>query len=152
MKIPDLTDALAAAKENRIHKWVISFLIASGNNLALADTLEQSGQYLYGPIDYPLKKLVNLIGPDDSFKYQEDVAELQARVNNIVRDIHKGWQPPPLIATNLWEDYLELADGGHRYMAFQSLGVDEYPTIFYFRDESTMDDFIRTLPKMLSKP
>ena len=145
MESPELNDALRAAEEGRIHEWVISFLKGSGKNLALAETLEEYKPYHYGPIKYPIRDMVNLLGPNDSFKYREDKAELESRVNEIAHDIQNGWQPPPLIATNIWETYLELADGGHRYWAFQKLDIKEYPTIFYFRNKASVDKFEQSL-------
>jgi len=131
-----------AAKENKIHEWVLSFLRSSGDNHGLADTLEKSGQYHFGPVAYPVVEIVNILGSDQSYKYIEDEKILKEKVGDMAKSIQKGWQPPPLIATNLWEDYLELADGGHRQRALLELGRVEYQTIFYFRDKRTMDDFL----------
>jgi len=141
----DLDSAFLAAKDNELHDWVLSFLRSSGKNLALADKLEKNGQYRYGPIDYPIQKIVNILGSDASYKYTEDEQTLSKRVSDMVENIKNGWSPPPLLASNLWEDYLELADGGHRYKAFQALGINEYPTIFYFRDQQSLDEFVSAL-------
>jgi hypothetical protein len=145
MKSAEFEAAMLAAQQNKIHEWVLSFLRASGNNPGLADKLEKDGHNYYGPIEYPIKDIVNILGPDKSFKYQETETSLNERVDKIIAAILAGWQAPPLLATNLWEDYLELADGGHRYRAFQKLGIEKYPTIFYFRDQSTKEAFISKL-------
>jgi hypothetical protein len=141
MKSPSLADAMLAAEQGKLHEWILSFLRASGANPGLAGTLEKDGKYYLGPVKYPLKDLVNIIGPDNSYKYQEAESALNARVAAMVTDIQKGWQPPPLIVTNFWEDYWEIADGGHRLRAFQKLGMEVYPTIFYFRDKDIFDTF-----------
>jgi hypothetical protein len=141
MKSLEFGQAMLAAQENRINGWVLEFLRASGNNPALADKLEKDGRYFYGPIEYPIKDIIDILGDDNSYKFHEDKATLKAKVDKMVAEIQAGWKAPPLIATNFWEDYFELADGGHRYKAFKKLGIKTYPTIFYFRDESTMNDF-----------
>lgn len=42
MQNKDFDEAMAAAKENKIHEWVLSFLKASGDNQALAVKLEKT--------------------------------------------------------------------------------------------------------------
>lgn len=138
----DLNSAILAAQNGKIHEWVLSFLRSSGNNLKLANRLEKDGQYYLGPISYPLDKVVNIIGHDDTFKFQEDIEILKNRASNMINSMKKGWQPPPLIIANLWDDNLEIADGGHRQRAIMEFGLKEYPMIFYFRDKETMNDFI----------
>ncbi len=132
-------------KDGKIHDWVLEFLRKSGGNPALADKLEECGTFHYGPIDYSINKVVNILGSDKSFKFQEGKRSLDKKVEKMAKDIQAGWQAPPLIATNLWEDYLELADGGHRYYALKRLGIKKHPTIFYFRDEISMKDFVHKL-------
>lgn len=131
-------------KEN-IHAWVLEFLKKSGKNKALAKKLEGYGALNYGPIDYPIKRIVNILGPNKSFKFREDEQSLELKVDKMIRDMRAGWQAPPLIATNLWEDYLEIADGGHRYYALERLGIKKHPVIFYFRDEKSLKDFVDKL-------
>lgn len=130
------------AKVNRIHEWVLSFLRSSGNNLALANTLETYSNLVHGPIDYPIGKLLNIIGPDESYKYVEMEEILAERVARMIKDLGNGWKAPPLIATNIWNNHFELADGGHRQRALLKTGLIKYPTIFYFRDRSTMHIFL----------
>ena len=141
----DLNSAMTVAENGEIYEWVLSFLRSSGDNLKLANILEKDGQYYLGPISYPIDKVVNIIGHDDTFKFQEDLDILKSRTLNMLDSMKKGWQPPPLIVTNFWEDDFEIVDGGHRQGAIIEFGLKEYPMIFYFRNKETMDDFISYL-------
>jgi hypothetical protein len=134
---------MRAKKNGKIHKWVLSFLISSGRNPNLAEILDKNSQFHFGPVDYPINKLKNIIGPSNSYKYFEKRSFFDARVNSMISDMHNGWKPAPLIATNLWEDYFEIADGGHRYAALKALGFEIYPTIFYFRDQLSLNNFVK---------
>lgn len=126
-----------------IHEWILSFLKSDGNNPVLAETLGRKAQYHYGPVDYPLDKLVNNFGADTSFKFHELQADLDLRVSAMLENMKTGWKPAPLIVTNLWEDYFEIADGAHRHKALQVAGIKKYPTVFYFKDQASLDNFIR---------
>lgn len=145
----NLEHAIIAGEEGRIHEWVLSFLRSSGNNLKLAKRLEKDGQYHLGPISYPIDEVVTIIGHDNTFKFQEDINILRSRTSKMLDSMKKGWQPPPLIIANLWDDNLEIADGGHRQRAIIEFGLKEYPMIFYFRDKVTMDEFLENKPNNL---
>jgi hypothetical protein len=141
-KSTDYDEAMSAASQGKIHEWVLSFLRTSGNNPNLAEKIKKDGLYHIGPLNYPIEKIKNIIGPDKSYKFQENQSVLDERVDKMAEDINGGWQAPPLIATNFWSDGFELADGGHRQRALLQTGVEMYPTIFYFRNKTTMDSFV----------
>src|SRR5665213_3625935 len=126
MKSTELEKAMRAAQKGDIHKWVLTFLRDSGSNPNLVEKLQRDGLYYYGPIEYPIESIVNILGPDKSFKFQEKESTFSDRVDKIISAIQAGWKAPPLLVTNFWEDYFELADGGHRYRAFQKMGIDKY--------------------------
>src|SRR5437870_3022863 len=108
----DLQSAIKAGSNQQIWEWTVEFLRSSGHpNFGLANKLEHEGRHHFGPAEYPLEQLSNIIGPDSSFKYVEDKEKLAARVEQMQSDINKGWQPPPIIATDFWEPYLEISDG-----------------------------------------
>lgn len=142
---PNLDVAMKAASEGKIHQWVLDFLRTGGGNASLANKLEANAIHHFGPIDYPLKNLTNIIGPNKTFKYVEDQEKLDFRVSQLILAINNGWRPPPLIVSNLWEDELEIADGGHRQRALLKLGVNIYPTVFYFKDSRSRDAFMASL-------
>lgn len=132
---------IIAANEDRIHDWVLDFLEGVGNNKSLARVLRIKGEFHIGPIDYPIDRLTPILGPDESFKFYEDQTITDLRVAAMEKSFHEGWRPVPLIATDLWEDYLTVADGAHRQALLNKLGIETYPTIFYFRDRKSLDDF-----------
>lgn len=138
---PNLDDVTKAVEIGQLHAWVLNFLRGSGNNPTLAKRLERDGDYQLGPIEYPLEKLKNIMGPDSSFLFQEDPVVLQTKVDAIIEAMRKGWEPPAIIATNLWNDEFEIADGGHRAYALLKQGINKYPTIFYFRNQASKDKF-----------
>jgi broad specificity phosphatase PhoE len=134
---------ILASKEGKVHEWVISFLESSGNNLRLAEKLSDNSQFCYGPIDYPITDLVNLVEEDPH--YYEDPSITESKLGAMIESMDKGWNPVPIIATNLWIDVLEIADGCHRQMMLKRKGVTTFPVIFYFRDQASLDNFVESI-------
>ena len=140
----DLKSAQEASAKGQILEWTIEFLRASGNpNQGLANKLEREGHYHFGPTEYSLERLQNIIGSNNSFKYVEEEKKLTARVEKMYRDIKQGWQPPPIIAADFWEPFLEISDGGHRQRALLKAGIKKYSTIFFFKSKQSMDAFLK---------
>ena len=137
-------DAMAEAdREGKIHEWVMSFLQASGNNHRLAEKLSDNSEFHYGPIDYPITGLVNLIETDSH--YYEDPSITESKLHAMSESFDNGWNPVPIIATNLWIDGLGIADGCHRQMMLIRKGLRKFPVIFYFRDQASLDDFVQSI-------
>ena len=138
-----LGTVLNLKKTSQINEWVQNFLRADeGSNVRLADRLKQHSEYVVGPIEYPLEDLVSILGPDDTYLYFEDPEKLAIRVNSMCKSMAKGWKPAPLIVSDIWEDYFEIADGCHRQRALLAAGYSKYYVIFYFRNAQTMADFL----------
>ena len=116
--------------------------MGSGRNEILAGGLKADGKYHTGFIHYELSKLKLLLGTDKSFRYYEEPDKFHAKVDAMVKSIRDGWKPVPLIATDLWNDGLELNDGTHRAYALMQLGVKTYPTIFYFKNQEILNNFL----------
>ena len=139
-------NAIKAGEDDKIHEWVLSYLLKpSGNNASLAKRLNKDSVFHFGPIDYQIKDLKLILGPDDSFKYFEEQSILDAKVLSMVESLKNGWLPEPFIATDLWDDKLGLADGNHRIRAFEIQGIKTHPTIFYFRNQESLENFKNTL-------
>lgn len=133
--------ALKAEEEDMLTEWFVDYLNNSGRNSILADGLKQDGKYHTRYINYPLKKLKILMGPNESYRYPEDPEQFHTRIENMSESIRKGWKPVPLIATHLWNDDLELNDGAHRAFALMNCGFTTYPTVFYFKTQKEVDQF-----------
>ncbi|MEP7204909.1 MAG: ParB N-terminal domain-containing protein [Candidatus Saccharibacteria bacterium] len=134
--------AINAEADGSINSWLISYLRNSGRNSILAAGLKQDGTYHTGFINYELSKLKLLLGPDQSFRYYEDPLKFNTKVDAMVDSIKDGWRPVPLIATDLWNQDLELSDGAHRAVALIKAGIKTYPTIFYFKNQKLLDNFM----------
>jgi hypothetical protein len=141
MDSSEYDDAVIANKEGRIHDWTLDFLEGPGNNASLARVLREKGQYHFGPVDFPLKELRPILGPDETFKFYEAQTDIDSRVAAMSQSFSEGWKPAPIIATDLWEDYFTVADGAHRYELLKGLDIPTYPTIFYFRSEESLNKF-----------
>lgn len=133
-----------------INTQVQEFLRGSGGNVKLADTLRDHGEFALGPVEYPLDEIIDIIGPTSVYKYYEEETALNARVDAMVKNMKAGWQPEPLLVTNIWNDDLEIADGGHRHRALLRLGHKTYPTIIYFRDKQSRQAFVQEHPAILN--
>lgn len=136
------TSALNADKNGTLTDWVLDYLHQSGDNEKLADDLVRQGKYHTGLINYSIDQLDKLLGPDKSFDYYEDPETYEHRVLSMVESIANGWKPAPLIASRIWDEHFELHDGAHRAEALRRSGIPTYPTIFYFSDRASLNDFI----------
>jgi hypothetical protein len=139
--------AIQAEKSGELTPWLITFLNDKdrGRNTALAEGLAAAGQFHTDLIDYPIDQFKILMGPDHSFRYYEEPGSFNNRVNKMVESLKAGWKPVPFIASDIWNDGLELNDGAHRVAALKRLGVKTYPTIFYFKNQLERDIFLRSL-------
>lgn len=144
------TSALKADKDGALDDWIIDYLHESGDNDKLAADLVRQGKFHTGLIEYPLDALEKLLGPNRSFDYYEDPASYEGRVGSMVESIANGWRPAPLIASKIWSTHFELHDGAHRAEALRRSGVLSYPTVFYFENETSLNDFIVSFSAMKS--
>jgi len=136
--------AIAADKNDTLTEWLIEYLNDSdrGRNAPLASGLAEDGQFHTGLIDYPIDEFTILMGPDHSYRYYEDPVSYDARVQAMVESLEKGWKPVPFIASDIWNEGLELNDGAHRAEALKRFGIKTYPTVFYFKNQLALDDFL----------
>jgi hypothetical protein len=135
-------EAFKAEAGGTINDWFVDYLMGSGRNVILAGGLKEDGAYHTGFIDYEISKLKLLLGPDKSFRYYEEPDKFHRKVDAMVKSIQDGWKPVPLIVTDLWNEGLELNDGTHRAYALMQLGIKTYPTIFYFKTQEILDNFL----------
>lgn len=139
----DLFDsAIQANEKGALTKWMVNYLRNSGRNPVLARGLEKDGAFSTKLIDYPLNRLKILMGPHESFRYYEDPETFHNRVLEMIESLKQGWKPVPLVATDIWNDGLELNDGAHRVEALKRVGIKTYPTVFYFKDQISLDTFL----------
>lgn len=137
-------EAIQADNEGRLTEWLAEYLRNSGRNAILADGLEEDGQYHTQLMNYPIHKLKILRGPDASYRYPEEPAQYESRVNAMIESLKQVWKPVPLIATqDLWNPGLELNDGAHRAEALKRFGIEAYPTVVYFKNQVSLDTFLK---------
>ncbi|HEY8992443.1 MAG TPA: hypothetical protein VIM37_01175 [Candidatus Microsaccharimonas sp.] len=139
-------EAILADKNGTLTEWLIDYLNDNnrGRNIPLAGGLAEDGQYHTTLIDYPIDDFKILMGPDRSFRYYEEPTSFNERVDKMVESLEKGWKPVPFIATDIWNEELELNDGSHRVAALKRFGVKTYPTVFYFKDQLALDNFLKS--------
>jgi hypothetical protein len=102
---------------------------STGGNASLwGNITKRKGQFSLSLSEAPLLDLLTNIGPDGSGKrWTEPEETWEDRVGSLVAAItNKTYVPPPLIATNFWEDEQHLADGNHRHEALVRCGYDKY--------------------------
>ena len=139
--------AILADKNGTLTEWLIDYLNdnSRGRNIPLAGGLAEDGQFHTNLIDYPIDDFKILMGPDHSFRYYEEPESFNNRIDKMVESLNKGWKPVPFIASDIWNDGLELNDGSHRVAALKRIGVKTYPTIFYFKNQRELDGFLESL-------
>lgn len=140
-------EAIKADKNGMLTEWLVDYLYDNnrGRNVPLAEGLAEDGQYHTKLIDYSIDDFKILMGPDHSFRYYEEPTVFNERVDKMVESLEKGWKPVPFIATDIWNDGLELNDGAHRAAALKRFGIKTYPTVFYFKDQIALDSFLKSL-------
>jgi|ETNmetMinimDraft_21_1059911.scaffolds.fasta_scaffold04597_4 hypothetical protein len=96
----DYEKAILADKNGTLTEWFVDYLSDSkrGRNTILAEGLAGSGQFSTPLIDYPIRKLKILMGPEKSFRYYEEPGTFNSRIEAIVESLEKGWKPAPLIS------------------------------------------------------
>lgn len=142
----ELYDAAIVADQNgTLTEWMVAYLNSSGRNTTLAEGLSADGQFSTGLIEYPIDTFKILMGPDHSFRYYEEPDSFNARINAMVESLRQGWKPVPFIASDLWNEGLELNDGAHRAEAMKRYGIKTYLTVFYFRNQIELDEFLNSL-------
>ena len=139
--------AIVADRDGKLTEWLVDYLNDNnrGRNIPLAGGLAKAGQFHTDLIDYPINDFKILMGPDYSFRYYEEPESFNNRVNKMVESLQQGWKPVPFIASNIWNEGLELNDGSHRVAALKKIGVKTYPTIFYFKNQIALDSFLESL-------
>lgn len=138
-----VSDARAAAAEDRLAAWVTEFLASPGSdNEGLAVKLADPPRWWIGPVLLPLDRLCRLAGPPghpvaqvvEEHEWRDDVADLADKVAD-------GHEPAPVIAM-FTGDQFDLEDGNHRVEAVRQAGGDHVWAIVGFEDEAARDAFI----------
>jgi len=139
--------ALLAEKNGTLTKWMVDYLKdkGRGRNVPLAEGLAAEGQFHTSLINYPIDDFYILMGPDHTFRYYEEPESFNTRVDAMVESLKMGWKPVPFIASDIWNDGLELNDGAHRAEALKRFGIKTYPAVFYFKDQAALDKFVESL-------
>ena len=139
--------AILADNNGTLNEWMINYLNdqTRGRNTPLAEGLASDGQFHTNLIDYPIDDFFILMGPDHSFRYYEEPDSFNGRVDKMVESLEKGWKPVPFIASDIWNNGLELNDGSHRVAALKRFGIKIYPTVFYFKNQIELNNFLKSL-------
>jgi hypothetical protein len=69
----------------------------------------------------------------------------------MMESLKNGWKPAPFIASKIWADDFELHDGAHRAEAMRRLGIKEYPTVFFFKNDKQRKSFIDQITSHLPR-
>jgi len=132
-----LNSALEADKKNELFQWAQDYLRGEGWNKGLADHLMEEKPSIAMLMEFPLDKLKRIMGPEQGMNFVEESEVWEKRVTNLVERIKEGKEFPPLMVTDFWKP-LELSDGSHRHEAFIRCGYDKYWTIFFFKNNHSL--------------
>jgi hypothetical protein len=120
-----------AAEKGRLSTWLQDYLRSEGNNHKLADILLKTKPTSIKLENFPLTKLIRIMGPEPGMLFTEPSEKWEERVNELTACIQQKIDLPPLIVTDIWQDF-QLSDGSHRHEALLRSGFDAYWTIFVF--------------------
>ncbi|MBW3014791.1 ParB N-terminal domain-containing protein [Candidatus Woesearchaeota archaeon] len=134
-----LKEALEYSKNDNSREWVASIL-RSTDNESMAKRVEDRG-ILIGPVEVSLDKMIRHCGPEPGMKFPEEKEVFEKRIGNMVKDIEKGWDVPPLVVWFLDHEY-SLADGSHRFEALKRSGKKKYWTFIWFENKEDHDYYL----------
>ena len=127
----ELSNALEANKNGKILAWAIAYLEKDEKNKPLLKHIYDRDIVKTELLDFPLKELERLSGPQNGEAETEPIHEWVDRVSAIEASIRAQKMPPPIIVTDFWQE-LGIADGNHRHEALLHTGYKTYWTIFLF--------------------
>jgi|AntRauTorckE6833_2_1112554.scaffolds.fasta_scaffold16037_5 hypothetical protein len=114
-----------------LRSYALQYLEGDGDNKKLKERIESTKCRSIELINFPLKDLKRIIGPDPKLAYFEEEEMWETRVEKLVTAIKDGYEPLPLFATNFWGRETALADGNHRHEALLRSGYDTYWVVFF---------------------
>ncbi len=139
--------AKLAAKEKRLHEWVIDFLASPGGNNGMVKGMKQRLNektiYWVGPLNFPLAELTRCCGPEEGLEYPEKEKKWTGRLNKLRRAIKKGEQLPAILVNPRPWPILSIRDGNHRYGALRLERKRKYWILFYFDNKKDKQRFTR---------
>ncbi|MEZ4210335.1 MAG: hypothetical protein R3B38_01325 [Patescibacteria group bacterium] len=123
----NIESATQAYQENRLQEWCVDYLKHEGNNLKLAEVLENlENKVLVQSLTLePLDSLNIQVGPPGSNRKWTD-NDWEYNISKFIRLIDEGWVPPPIITTDFWGNPSDITDGNHRCEALRRKEVQEY--------------------------
>ena len=133
---------MAAAESEHLSRWLQRFLHGPGGNPQLAAALSARRHWYLGPVSLGLSRLQRCCGPEPGMRYRDPAPSWRRRVLAMARDLHHGWQPPPLIVGAFGEWNMVVLDGNHRHAALRHAGRTTHTAILVFD----------TLPALLLSP
>ena len=136
---------IKAKEKGELKNFTIEFLLGEGKNHHLAEFLDKTETVWVDLVEFPLKALRREMGhKDEGLIFSEEKDIWDKRIQSFVKDISNGYIPPPLIATDFWND-VHLADGAHRHEALLMAGKNKHWVIFFIKDGSNIDIVNRNL-------
>jgi len=123
----NIESATKAHKENRLQEWCVDYLTHEGNNLKLAEVLQNPENKVFVSTLslQPLDSLNIQVGPPESNRKWTD-NEWESNISKFMKLIDQGWVPPPIITTDFWGNLHDITDGNHRCEALKRKGFKEY--------------------------
>jgi len=128
----ELKTFIKNSNPDQLRIQALEYLRGEGDNVKLADRIESTVCQSIELVNFPLKNLKRIIGPDKKLAYFEEEEIWERRVEKLVSVIEGGCKPLPLFATNFWGE-TTLADGNHRHEALVRSGIDSYWVIFFLK-------------------
>ncbi|MBN2853329.1 MAG: ParB-like nuclease domain-containing protein [Clostridia bacterium] len=130
-----LKNALKCGENGEIEEWIHDFLCNEGKNKAFSDGLKLFKRFYYGPVKMPLSLFKRCCGPEKDMKYMISEKLFEAYIRQMMKEIEKGWDIPPLIV-NYADGAFVLNDGNHRFEAMKRYGIDEYYIVIWITEEA----------------
>lgn len=125
-----------------VKSYFNEYILAVSRNRLFHNLIFSTYPCLTGPACIPLSEMRRSAGPErDKPNYIPKIL-FEIAVQYKVKEIRRGWKPPPIIAIfeiRQGHPHLYIGDGTHRYEALRRIGYREYYAIICYHPPNETD-------------
>jgi hypothetical protein len=135
----------------------IQFVEEVAENPKYYDLVFSSYPFLAGPVYLPLDDMERVLGPEKDEPFYEPRILFELGVRHKMKEIKKGWMPPPLLvtfSTDHGRPRLDIADGTHKHEALTRCGYEGYYAMINYNpsNKTDLDAYLNSVKARATRP